>query len=255
MAGLHMIKVHSSWKDFFSQKDVLQELSTILEKIGGAPAATQPFFPPKDLIFNVFLLCPLTSIRVVILGQDPYIQHGQAHGIAFSVPQSIPAPPSLKNIYKELEADTGIQNTSGDLTSWVKQGVFLLNTALTVFPGEPNSHTVIWRSFTDKVISHISATSPTKIVFLLWGNNAISKASLIDQKKHLILTAAHPSPLSAFRGFFGCKHFSKVNLVLKSMNMPPIKWEVSTASAMSETNGASKASAMSGTSEKIISPA
>lgn len=170
-------------------------------------------FPLAKDIFHAFDITDFFNIKAVILGQDPYPNEGQAMGLAFSVPQSQPVPPSLYNIKKEILADTGKKSIidGGDLTPWAKQGVLLLNTVLTVVKGSPNSHKGKgWESFTDAVIKGISEEKEG-VVFMLWGANAGAKKALIDKDKHLVLTAAHPSPLSAHNGFFGCKHFSKVN--------------------------------------------
>ena len=184
------------------------------------------FYPPGPLIFNSFNLTPLEKIKVVILGQDPYHGPGQAHGLCFSVPDGIKPPPSLLNIYKELESDIGkkITTQNGNLEAWAKQGVFLLNTTLTVEQSKPLSHQELgWSEFTNKVITIISREL-NNIVFILWGSHAQSKKNLIDPNKHLILTSAHPSPLSAYRGFFGSKPFSKTNNFLESKQIDKIKW-------------------------------
>ncbi len=179
-------------------------------------------------IFNCFKYTPLKDLKAVILGQDPYHNQGQAMGLSFSVPNGIVPPPSLVNIYKELYTDLGISPVkSGDLTKWAKNGVLLLNTSLTVRGGLANSHKNIgWEVFTDSVIKKIS-DNKENVVFLLWGGNARSKKKLIDTKKHLILECAHPSPLSAYNGFFGCKHFSKTNEYLIKHGISPIDWDLS----------------------------
>ena len=181
--------------------------------------------PEEENIFNAFNLCPLAKVKVVILGQDPYHGEGQAHGLAFSVPNGIKIPPSLRNIFKELESDLGIApRTSGNLESWAKQGVLLLNATLTVLPNTPGSHQGLgWEEFTDSIIKQIS-TEKSHVVFLLWGKYAQAKASLIDAEKHLVLTAPHPSPFSAYTGFFGSKHFSQTNEYLKNHTYTPIDW-------------------------------
>ena len=187
---------------------------------------TRTIFPPMYDIFNAFKYCAYEDVKVVILGQDPYHGDGQAHGMAFSVKQGVEIPPSLKNIYKELESDIGFKIPShGCLESWEKQGVFLLNTALTVRKGQPLSHRGKgWEIFTDHVISILSAREKP-MVFLLWGSNARSKKGLIDTARHLVLEAPHPSPLSAFAGFFGCKHFSKANAFL-SQQGEKVDWRI-----------------------------
>jgi uracil-DNA glycosylase len=183
-------------------------------------------FPPSNQIFNAFILTPPDEVKVVILGQDPYHGFGQAHGLAFSVPENTPFPPSLRNIFQELQSDLNTPHapSSGNLTSWAKQGVFLLNTALTVRSSEANSHQNRgWEKFTDSVIKTIS-DKKKNIAFVLWGRNAQSKEKLIDSSKHLILKSAHPSPLSAYRGFFASKPFSKINRYLEDTDQESIQW-------------------------------
>lgn len=183
-------------------------------------------YPPKELIFNAFSLTKYDKLKVVILGQDPYHGANQSQGLAFSTPKDIPNPPSMCNILKEIRNDMGVESTAsdGDLVSWANQGVMLLNTILTVEAHRPKSHQNIgWEIFTDSIIKHISGNFDG-IVFLLWGANAISKSKLIDTSKHHILTSPHPSPLSSYRGFFGCKHFSKTNEILKMQNKSKIIW-------------------------------
>lgn len=184
-----------------------------------------PVYPPPKLIFNAFQLCPFDQVKVVILGQDPYHGKGQAHGLCFSVPDGIKAPPSLQNIYKEIQADLGKEiPTSGNLEHWAKQGVLLLNATLTVLPSQAGSHQGLgWEQFTDAVIKKIS-DEKEHVVFLLWGRYAQDKGAHIDESKHLVLKAAHPSPFSAYNGFFGCKHFSKTNEYLKEHGLDPIDW-------------------------------
>lgn len=181
-------------------------------------------FPEKDLIFNSINQFEINDTKVVIIGQDPYHGENQANGIAFSVNNDIPLPPSLKNIFREVHSDTGLINTSGDLTPWAKQGVLLLNTTLTVENGKPLSHQKKgWEIFTDKLIETVSERCED-LVFILWGSKAIAKTKLIDKNKHMILSAPHPSPLSVYRGFYGCRHFSKTNELLLSKNKTPINW-------------------------------
>lgn len=184
-------------------------------------------YPPSQLIFNAFNLTPFNKVKVVILGQDPYHNVGQAHGLAFSVPNGIMPPPSLKNIFKELQSDIGMPiPTNGNLESWAREGVLLLNSCLTVRANNPASHQGIgWQRFTDAAIKALSEKKE-HIVFLLWGNYAIAKEKLIDTRKHLVLKTVHPSPLSANRGFFGCRHFSQTNTYLSSNGISPIKWDV-----------------------------
>ena len=189
-------------------------MENILKKVS-EERAVYKIFPPEKEVFRALELCPIYETKVVILGQDPYHGEGQANGLAFSVNANIPIPPSLRNILKELKDDVGSEFQSGDLTHWAKKGVLLLNSVLTVRESKANSHAHIigWESYTDDIIRQVSKTRPC-VVFMLWGNYAKAKAHLIDSNKHLILTAPHPSPLSAHRGFFGCKHFSKANTYL-----------------------------------------
>jgi len=184
-------------------------------------------YPPGSLIFNAFARTPFDKVKVVILGQDPYHGKGQAHGLCFSVPAGVPPPPSLVNMYKEIHKDLGITpSTSGNLECWAEQGVFLLNATLTVRASTAGSHqNKGWEKFTDKVIQNLSA-GRENLVFLLWGNYARAKRTLIDNQKHLILEAPHPSPFSAYSGFFGCKHFSKTNEYLCQHGVEPIDWRV-----------------------------
>ncbi|HEY9114989.1 MAG TPA: uracil-DNA glycosylase [Bacteroidales bacterium] len=186
-----------------------------------------PIFPPGSQIFNAFQFTPLPSVKVVILGQDPYHGPGQAHGLCFSVPDGIQPPPSLVNIFKEIEADLKIKSpTSGNLEKWAKQGVLLLNATLTVRSGQAGSHQGKgWEIFTDKVIETISELR-AGVVFLLWGKYAQAKTSLIDKTKHFILTSSHPSPLSVYRGFSGCKHFSQTNRILQQHGLEAIDWNL-----------------------------
>lgn len=185
-------------------------------------------YPPKESIFSAFQATPLEQVKVVLLGQDPYHGEGQANGLAFSVSRGVKLPPSLRNIYKELQEDCGISMPEhGDLTSWAKQGVLLLNTSLTVEMGKAGSHRNLgWEEVTDSAISLVNQKE-NPVVFILWGNHAHAKQSLITNPLHLILTSAHPSPLSAYRGFFGCKHFSKTNEFLKNNGETPIQWDIS----------------------------
>ena len=180
-------------------------------------------YPPKEVRFLAFELTPMDQVRVVILGQDPYHQKGQAHGLSFSVPEGIKFPPSLKNIFKELQSDLNVPFPhSGDLTPWAKQGVLLLNTVLTVREGEANSHQNIgWQDFTEHVIRVLNV-SQQSIIFVLWGKQARAKKRLIDQQKHVVIEGAHPSPLSSYRGFFGSRPFSQINKHLKE----PINWQI-----------------------------
>lgn len=182
-------------------------------------------FPPQQFVFGALELCPFDQVKVVIIGQDPYHRIGQAHGLSFSVPEGISLPPSLKNIYKEISADLGkLMPHTGNLEHWAKQGVLLLNATLTVENGKPGSHQGWgWEEFTDVIIKTVS-DKKEQVVFLLWGNYARAKKSLIDTGKHLVLEAPHPSPFSAHTGFFGSRHFSQTNAYLKEHGIAPIDW-------------------------------
>jgi uracil-DNA glycosylase len=184
-------------------------------------------YPPGSLIFNAFNLTPFPAVRVVIIGQDPYHGAGQAHGLCFSVPRGITAPPSLINIFKEINVDLGIPLPNhGNLEKWARQGVLLLNATLTVRANQAGSHQRKgWENFTDAVISQLSKQR-VGLIFLLWGKFAQDKESLIDTQKHYILKAAHPSPYSAYNGFFGCRHFSKTNEILRRHGLPEIDWQI-----------------------------
>ncbi len=219
-------RIEASWKaillDEFN-KDYFKELKQFLLQ-----EKQQHFiYPSGKEIFNAFNCTPFDKVKVVILGQDPYHGKGQAHGLSFSVPFGIKPPPSLKNIFKELKADLDIPIAeSGNLTSWAKQGVLLLNATLTVRAKQAGSHqNKGWENFTDAVISSLSENKEA-LIFLLWGRFAQNKASLIDSKKHHILSAAHPSPFSAYNGFFGCKHFSKTNKILNKNGLETIDWKL-----------------------------
>lgn len=191
---------------------------------------SKSIFPPKDLVFNAFKRTPYNSVKVVIMGQDPYHGIGQAHGLSFSVPNGVNPPPSLLNIFKELAQDVGIQIPKhGTLEKWADQGVLLLNAILTVEQGKPLAHQKMgWELFTDAAIRAL-ALREDPVIFLLWGRNAIAKCANVKELKmncqHKILTAPHPSPLSAYQGFFGCKHFSQANLILRELGKPPIDWQ------------------------------
>lgn len=214
-----------TWEDIIDlekQKDYYKSLEKEINK----RYETTTVFPEKQNIFKAFSLTKLDNLKVVILGQDPYHGFGQAQGLAFSTPSNIKNPPSMQNILKEIQSDLGKKSVceDGDLTPWAKQGVLLLNTILTVEEAKPKSHHNLgWEVFTDNIIKYISDNCEDTI-FILWGSPAISKTKLIDRKKHHILTAPHPSPLSSYRGFFACKHFSKTNDILKSLNKEAIIW-------------------------------
>lgn len=214
--------IDKSWEEIFknySEYDELIKLNNDIEK----QRETKIIFPKKNEVYKVFSL-PINKIKVVILGQDPYHKKGQAMGLSFSVNENIPLPKSLINIYKELYSDIGIKRETGSLIDWFEQGVFLLNTVLTVEQAQPASHRNLgYENFTDYIISEISKRCEN-IVFILWGGYAKRKITLIDQKKHLIIQSAHPSPLSAYRGFFGSKPFSKTNEYLKRVGKKEIIW-------------------------------
>lgn len=219
------VSIEDSWKTHLQHEFAKPYFSLLVNKVKEA-YKTSEVWPRGNQIFNAFQHCPFDQVKVVILGQDPYPTPGHAHGLCFSVQSHVrPFPKSLVNIFKEIQADLGIAfPENGSLERWAQQGVFLLNTALTVKAHEPNSHQPFgWEKFTDEVIHQLSVHRKG-IVFLLWGSNAIKKSVLIDSKKHTILTAPHPSPLSAHRGFLGCKHFSKTNEILISQGQTPIQW-------------------------------
>ena len=218
------VVLEPSWKNAlapFFQSEIFSELTKFVRK----EYQTHQIFPPGKQIFSAFWHCPLPSVKVVILGQDPYHGEGQANGLAFSVAPGIPFPPSLHNIFKELKTDLGVPlPPDGDLTRWAAQGVFLLNATLTVRANEAGSHqNQGWEYFTDEVIQTLSRERE-KLVFVLWGAFAHKKEALIDSDKHFILKAPHPSPLAAHRGFWGCKHFSQANDYLASTGQTPISW-------------------------------
>ncbi|MCY7421706.1 MAG: uracil-DNA glycosylase [Chitinophagaceae bacterium] len=221
------VKIEPGWKQALKNefdRPYFQQVVTFLkiEKAQG-----KIIYPPGSLIFNAFNRTPFNKVKVVIIGQDPYHGPGQAHGLSFSVQPGVKPPPSLINIFKELKTDIGLPTpASGNLDHWAEQGVLLLNAALTVRANEPASHAKAgWTDFTNAVISKIS-DEKTGVVFLLWGRFAHEKQSLIDETKHFVLKAAHPSPLSADKGFFGCKHFSKTNELLSKQGLDPIDWSV-----------------------------
>jgi uracil-DNA glycosylase len=221
------VKIDPSWKKVLQKEFNQPYFSNIVEHIKTEKAQKKTIYPSGNNIFNAFNLTPFENVKVVILGQDPYHGPGQAHGLCFSVLKGVDTPPSLQNIYKELNQDIGLSIPQhGDLSNWAKQGVFLLNASLTVRAGEPMSHSKIgWANFTDAVIKHLSVQKKN-LVFILWGKFAQEKKSLIDESKHLILTSAHPSPLSAHTGFFGSKHFSKTNEYLVNHGIDPIDWQI-----------------------------
>lgn len=218
------VRIEKSWKDALAEEFGKPYFESLVRFLHKEKAEGQTIYPPGSQIFRAFDLTPVENLRVVILGQDPYHGPGQAHGLSFSVSAGVPAPPSLKNIFKEIESDLGVKMSGyPDLEKWACQGVLLLNAVLTVRAGAPASHSKIgWEEFTDAVIRYISDNCEG-VVFLLWGNFARSKNALIDRSRHHVLEAAHPSPLA--RGaFFGCRHFSQTNDILKSKGLQPIDW-------------------------------
>jgi uracil-DNA glycosylase len=221
------VKIEASWKEILRDEFSKPYFQQIALHIKTERSQGKTIYPPGSLIFNAFNTTPFHKVKVVILGQDPYHGPGQAHGLCFSVPYGVPPPPSLVNIFKELQEDIGVPIPDhGNLTHWAEQGVFLLNASLTVRAGEPMSHSKIgWALFTDEVIKKISA-GKEHLVFMLWGKFAQEKRVLIDETKHCVLKSAHPSPLSAHAGFFGCKHFSKANACLMSNGIDPIDWKL-----------------------------
>lgn len=227
------LTLHSSWLGPLSgelRQDYMQELMRFL---GSQQALGRSIFPRTQSWFRALDLTPLDRVRVVIIGQDPYHQPGQAHGLSFSVLPGVRPPPSLVNIFKELHSDLAVRPARhGFLEHWAEQGVLLLNSVLTVEEGSAGSHRERgWERFTDAVVQAVNAKREP-VVFMLWGNDAQKKAALLDSSRHLILTAAHPSPLSARRGFFGCRHFSKANAFLADRGLAPIDW------ALPECSGA-----------------
>jgi uracil-DNA glycosylase len=221
------VKIEPSWKEILKnefEKDYFYHITTFLK---AEKASGKIIYPPGNLIFNAFDKTSFPKVKVVLLGQDPYHNPGQAHGLSFSVPDGIAKPASLVNIFKELKNDVGIEiAVNGNLEKWAEQGVLLLNAGLTVRKNEPASHSKIgWIEFTDTVIKKIS-DEKENIIFLLWGKFAQDKQQLIDETKHHVLKAAHPSPFSAEKGFFGCKHFSKTNEFLVKDGLQPIDWKL-----------------------------
>lgn len=218
------VQIENSWKERLAdefEKPYFKELTDFVRQ----EYKTQTCYPPGGLIFNAFNLCPFNQVKVVIIGQDPYHGPGQAHGLCFSVNDGIPFPPSLQNIFKEIQADLGKEvPVSGNLTRWAEQGVLLLNATLTVRAHQAASHQRHgWEEFTDAVIRKLSQERD-HLVFILWGAYAQKKGAVIDRERHLVLTSAHPSPLSAYHGFFGNKHFSLTNAYLEQYGKTPINW-------------------------------
>ncbi len=226
-----MLNIGNDWDKLLQgefDKEYYQSIHAFLK----SEYATHTIYPNMCDIFNALKYTPYDSVKVVIIGQDPYHGAGQAHGLCFSVQDGVKPPPSLNNIYKEIHNDLGIPiPQSGNLTKWAREGVLLLNNVLTVREASPNSHKGKgWEKFTDCVISHLNKREKP-VVFLLWGSNAKTKMRLITNPQHLILTSVHPSPLSAYNGFFGCKHFSKTNEFLKANGLGEIDWDLTTTGA------------------------
>ncbi|MEO8109200.1 MAG: uracil-DNA glycosylase [Ginsengibacter sp.] len=221
------VKIEEEWKEILKEEFIKSYFEQIVTFIKAEKAAGKIIYPSGALLFNAFDKTPFSKVKVVLLGQDPYHNKGQAHGLSFSVPDGVALPPSLQNIFKELKADIGMNTpSSGNLEMWATQGVLLLNASLSVRQNEPGSHSKIgWLQFTDAVISNLSEKKKG-IIFLLWGRFAQEKQALIDETKHYVLKAAHPSPFSADKGFFGCKHFSKTNELLVVQNKQPIDWKL-----------------------------
>ncbi|TEY03164.1 uracil-DNA glycosylase [Campylobacter sp. US33a] len=223
---LEKIKMNPEWKEFLKDEFCKDYFLEIKKHYKQALDERKVIYPPSNLTFNAFNLTPLNSLKVVLLGQDPYHQPHQAMGLSFSVPCGVRIPPSLLNIYKELQADLGIKiHHNGDLSAWARQGVLLLNSILSVEANKPASHSSWgWQEFSDAVISRLSEQKQG-LIFLLWGNYAKSKKVLIDTRKHFVLEAAHPSPL-ARSGFLGCRHFSKTNQLLENQGKEKIEWDL-----------------------------
>ena len=222
-----MVNIGNSWDELLKD-EFEKEYYQVLRKNLAQEYRTKTIYPAMENIFNALKYTSFENVKVLLLGQDPYHGPNQAHGLCFSVQKGVDKPPSLKNMFKELESDLGIKAPShGCLTDWAKQGVLLLNTVLTVRESEPNSHKKLgWTIFTDRIIELLNEREEP-VIFVLWGRNAIDKLPLVTNTNHYVLTAAHPSPLSASRGFLGCKHYSKINNILKSIGKEPIDWKIS----------------------------
>lgn len=221
------VKINDTWKEVLKNEFSKPYFLEIVGFLRTEKMAGKTIYPPGPMIFNAFDRAPFDKVKVVLIGQDPYHGKGQAHGLCFSVQNGVPPPPSLMNMFKEMQTDLGLNiPASGNLTKWADQGLLLLNASLTVRANEPMSHAKIgWAQFTDTVIRKVSEQKE-HVVFLLWGKFAQEKQSLIDETKHLVLKAAHPSPLSAYNGFFGCRHFSKTNEYLIKNGIDPIDWSL-----------------------------
>lgn len=221
------VKIEPGWKNVLKAEFTRESFQQVVTHLKTEKMAGKIIYPPGGLIFNAFNKTPFEKVKVVILGQDPYHNPGQAMGLSFSVPDGVALPPSLQNIFKEIASDIGLtMPRNGNLEKWAERGVLLLNAVLTVRANEPASHAKIgWMDFTDAVIRHISSEKE-HVAFLLWGRFAQEKQALIDETKHLVLKAAHPSPFSAEKGFFGCRHFSRTNEYLVSQGIDPIDWSL-----------------------------
>jgi len=221
------VAIEASWKEHLKDEFEKPYFAKIVQFLKEEKNAGKVIYPPGKLIFNAFECTPFDKVKVVVIGQDPYHNPGQAHGLSFSVPDGIQPPPSLLNIFKEIQTDLSItMPRTGNLEKWARQGVLLLNASLTVVANTPMSHSQIgWHIFTDEVIRRVSS-GKEHVVFMLWGKFAQNKEVLIDSSRHKILKAAHPSPLSAYNGFFGCCHFSKANAYLQEMGEKPIDWSL-----------------------------
>jgi uracil-DNA glycosylase len=217
--------MHESWLAVLGDELEQPYMQELREFLVAEVAAGRRFYPPADRVFNALALTPFDAVRVVILGQDPYHGPGQAMGLCFSVPAGVPPPPSLQNIHTELERDLGLDRpSSGDLTPWAERGVLLLNAVLTVSPRSAASHAGKgWERFTDRAIRELSERRDG-LVFLLWGRYAQQKGRIVDTTRHHVLTTAHPSPLSASNGFFGCRHYSQANALLEAAGREPVDW-------------------------------
>lgn len=221
------VKINDTWKAVLKNEFSKPYFLEIVGFLRTEKMAGKIIYPSGPMIFNAFDRTPFDKVKVVIIGQDPYHGKGQAHGLCFSVQNGVPPPPSLMNMFKEIQTDLGLKiPASGNLTKWADQGILLLNASLTVRANEPMSHAKIgWAQFTDTVIRKVSEQKEN-VVFLLWGKFAQEKQALIDETKHLVLKAAHPSPLSAYNGFFGCRHFSKTNEYLIKNGIDPLDWSL-----------------------------
>ncbi|WP_299005417.1 uracil-DNA glycosylase [uncultured Shewanella sp.] len=223
-----MTKKHTHWQSFLAEQEAQAYYQSITDFVFTERAAGKTIYPPQNEVLNALTLTPLEKVKVVLLGQDPYHGPNQAHGLCFSVKEGIKVPPSLVNIYKELATDIdGFRSPQhGCLTPWAKQGVLMLNTVLTVEQGKAHSHAKVgWETFTDNILRVLNEQTRS-IIFVLWGGHAIKKGKLINAKQHVILSGPHPSPLSAYRGFLGCRHFSEVNRHLLALGETAIDWQV-----------------------------